>query len=709
MSLHTLFSPKSIAVVGASTRPGSVGNDVAKNIAKSDFRGDVYFVNPKGGELFGKPCYPSLSALPTSVELVMIIVPAAIVPQVLREAGEHLARAAVIISAGFRETGEAGRALEQEIVHIAKEYHLELLGPNCLGFIRPHLFLNASFASTLPTDGSIAFFSQSGALTSAFLDLTKGELGFSTFASIGNKATLDEAVLLNHFRDDEASQVIGFYTEGLRHAPKIITLGHELLQKGKPVIALKSGTTTAGTAASSSHTGALAGSDAAYSALFRQARITRANNFQDLLDLLGAFAQNPLPQGNRVAIVTNAGGLGVLATDACIEHGLTLATLSEDTVTKLKEILPPAANCNNPIDVLGDALADRYAQALHIIANDPHTDLLLVILTPQTMTEDLATAQAIAKIRTAHPKLPLVTVFSGKTLVAKGIAALRSANIPNYLSPERAARALGALAQVHHWKETAQTLPLPPLAEPNHDEAAALLSTAKDQQLTQLNEVLTTAFLKAYHFPFLESTVVTTSEEAQTFATQFGRNIALKIVSPDIIHKSDVGGVLINIEPSKAGEAFDQLIAAVTERAPHAKIDGALAVAMAEPDGLELLLGLKREPGLGTLVVLGLGGIYVEVFKDMSMRFAPLSGNDIEEMITELRCAPLLMGARGKKPIDLVRLRTYLATLSTIALQHPEIAELDINPLLTYPEGDHFRIVDARMRIDEETVEPGQE
>ncbi len=700
MSLHTLFSPKSIAVVGASTRPGSVGNDVAKNLAQSDFAGTLYFVNPKGGELFGKPCYATLADLPSTVELVIIIVPAAIVPQVLREAGEHMARAAVIISAGFRETGEAGRELEQEVIRIAEEYHLELLGPNCLGFIRPHLFLNASFASTLPVDGPIAFFSQSGALTSAFLDLSKGELGFSTFASIGNKATISEATLLSHFGDDEASKVIGFYTEGLEHAPELIMLGQRLLEKGKPVIALKSGTTVAGTEASSSHTGAVAGSDAAYSALFRQARIIRAQNFQDLLDLLGAFAHNPRPRGNRVAIVTNAGGLGVLATDACVKHGLELARLSETTVTALKELLPPAANSHNPIDVLGDALADRYASTLQIVAADSSVDLLLVILTPQTMTQDRETAMAITELRQKNPELPIITVFSGKQLVAKGIATLQQANIPNYLSPERAARALGALAQVSRWKtKSIQPLPLPPLTEPDTHEEISLLQTAHDQSLTDINEVLTTSFLKTYHLPFLESAVVTTPEEAQSFATALGRPIALKIASPDIIHKSDVGGVLVNIEPTNAATAFDTLMATVRQRAPQAKIDGALAVAMAEPGGIELLLGLKQEPGLGTLVVLGLGGIYVEVFRDISMRFAPLSGNDIDEMIDELQCAPLLQGARGQKPIDLVRLREYLARLSQIAINHPDIVELDINPLLVYPEADRFRIVDARMRI----------
>lgn len=699
MSLHTLFSPKSIAVIGASTRAGSVGNDVAKNLVESDFRGTVYLVNPKGGTLFGKVCYPSIADLPESVELVIIIVPAAIVPEVLRQAGEKMTRAAVIISAGFRETGEAGKKLEEEIMAIAQTYRMELLGPNCLGFIRPKIFLNASFASTLPVDGPIAFFSQSGALTSAFLDLSRDELGFSTFASIGNKATLDEAALLAHFQEDEATRVIGFYTESLTNAPQLIQLGHSLLEKGKPVIALKSGTTVAGTTASSSHTGAVAGSDAAYTALFRQARITRAHHFQDLLDLLSIFAHNPLPRGNRVAIVTNAGGLGVLATDACVENGLELAKLDDATVTALQAILPPAANSHNPIDVLGDALAERYAQALALVAKDKNVDLLLIILTPQTMTEDMATALAIANVRKYAPHLPMAAVFSGKKLVEKGIHLLRQAGIPNYLSPERAARTLGALAAFSTWK--AQTAsPLPKMfTDTDTATVTKILSEARENHRQDLGEAPATALLTAYQFPFLKSQLVSNRKEALAFARTIGKPIALKIVSPQIIHKSDVGGVLLQVQPDEAAMAFDHLIQTVKHHVPEAQIDGALAVEMAEAGGIELLLGLKQEPGLGTLVVLGLGGIYVEVFKDISMRFAPLSNADIDEMLHELKAYPLLAGTRGKPPIDLEKLREYLARLSQLAIEHPEIAELDINPLLVFPEGERFRILDARLRV----------
>lgn len=700
MSLHTLFSPKSIAVIGASSRPGSVGNDVAKNLVESDFRGQVYLVNPKGGILFGRTCYPSIQDIPDTIELAIIIVPASVVPTVLREAGEKLVRAAVVISAGFRETGPAGQALENELIAIANEYKLELLGPNCLGFIRPHLFLNASFASTTPTDGQIAFFSQSGALSSAFLDLGRGSLGFSTFASIGNKALIDERALLAHFAEDDATRVIGFYTEGLSDAYALIHAGQALLAKKKPVIALKSGTTVAGTTASSSHTGAVAGSDAAYDALFRQAGIVRAAHFQELLEFLASFSQNPLPRGNRVAIVTNAGGLGVLATDAATENGLVMATFEQATIQALQSVLPEAANSHNPVDVLGDALAERYAQALTIVARDPGVDLLLVILTPQTMTEDAATARAIVSLRRARPDLPIATVFSGQKLVERGIRLLNEGGVVNFLYPERAARALGALYRVQAWQHLSPRQPLDfDLPQVKEAEARQVLDETRQQGQVQLGQESAATFLKAYGFPFIESTIVKSPEEARAFALRLGRPLALKIVSPDIIHKSDVGGVILNVQPENADVTYQHLLTTVKVHAPHATLVGALAAEMSAPDSLELLLGLKQEPGLGTLIVVGLGGIYVEIMKDISLRFAPLTERDMDEMIDELRAAPILAGARGQTPVDRKALKRYLTYLSDIAVRFPEVTELDINPLAIESDGKTMRVLDARLRL----------
>ncbi len=702
MSLHSLFAPRSVAVIGASTTPGSVGNDVAKNLVESDFSGETYLVNPKTDTLLGRPCYPSIDAIPGSIELAIIIVPAKIVPAVLREAGERMVRAAVIISAGFKESGPTGATLEAEIVAIAREFHIALLGPNCLGFINPSAYLNASFASSIPTNGSIAFFSQSGALTSAFLDLTKGRLGFSLFASIGNKAVTDEKALLEYLRKDEGTKTIGMYTENLTDAVRLITLGRENLgsKRPKPIVALKSGTTAAGGSASSSHTGAVAGSDAAYDALFKQAGMFRAESFEELMDLLLVLDQNPVPRGNRVAIVTNAGGLGVLATDAAIENGLELAALDERTVRSLQEILPPAANTHNPVDVLGDALADRYAKTLKIVADDDGVDLILVILTPQTMTEAEKTAEEIAKLRKAKPKLPIVTVFSGAALVSAGQLVLQKADIPNLLYPESAARALGTLARFGDWQRSLRD-ESPTEYERDIDRARQVLADAEARGQFQLGERAAMDFLSAYHFPFLKSRLITSREEAAQFAAEIGRPIALKIASPDIIHKSDVGGVLLGVRPEEADVAYEHLLATVKVHAPDARIDGAMAVEMAETGGREILLGLKKEPGLGTLVVVGLGGIHVETFKDIAMRFAPLLPSDIDAMLDELKSLPLLLGSRGEASIDLGKLKEYIARLSQVAVDFPEIAELDINPLLSFPDGGAFRILDSRLRLIE--------
>lgn len=703
MSLHSLFAPRSVAVIGASTTPGSVGNDVAKNLIESDFSGEVHLINPKTDTLFGRPCYPSIDAVSGTIDLVIIIVPAKIVPAVLREAGERLVRAAVIISAGFKESGSAGAALEAEIVRIAEEFHISVLGPNCLGFINPSRYLNASFASSIPTKGSVAFFSQSGALTSAFLDLTQGRLGFSLFASIGNKAVTGEQALLEYLFKDEGTQTIGMYTENLVDAGKLIALGRENLatKRPKPIVALKSGTTAAGTSASSSHTGAVAGSDAAYDALFRQARMFRAESFEELMNALLVLDQNPVPRGNRVAIVTNAGGLGVLATDAAMKNGLELARLSDETVQALQAALPPAANTHNPVDILGDALAERYARTLQIVAADEGVDLLLVILTPQTMTEAEKTAKAIAKLRTSAPTLAIATVFSGASLVHSGQMALQKAGIPNLLYPEAGARALSLLARFGDWQRTLRT-ESPAAFTVDTARARQVLATAESTGQLQLGERPTADFLAAYGFPFLKSRLVTSREGAAAFAEELGTPIVLKISSPDIIHKSDVGGVLLNVKPEEANVAYEHLVATVKVHAPNAVIEGAMAAEMAaDHGGREILLGLKKEPGLGTLVVVGLGGIHVETFKDIAMRFAPLLPSDIDAMLNELKSLPLLLGSRGEAGIDLAKLKEYIARLSQVAADFPEIEELDINPMLAFPDGASFRILDSRLRLTE--------
>jgi len=699
MHLETLFSPTSIAVIGASTQVGSVGYTLTENLLHNGYNGKVYPVNPKTDTLFNIPCYANISLIPYDIDLAIIIVPAPVVPLVLREVGEKGIHTAVIISAGFKETGEIGKKLEDEIVSISKEYDIALLGPNCLGFLRPSLGLNASFAKILPQDGHIAFFSQSGALCTALLDLTGNSLGFSHFISIGNKAVIDDNTLLRFFANDTNVSVMSFYTEGLTDSKKIIETGRATItsSQAKPIIALKSGTTSAGTSASSSHTGALAGSDDAYRALFKQARIIRAESLENLLDLLSVFSHNTLPENNRVSIITNAGGLGVLATDAAIESGLRIASLSEESKKKLRAVLPPSASVNNPVDVLGDALALRYQNALEIVATDEETDMILVIVTPQTMTQSLETAEAIITIKKHYDK-PLVAVFAGKESLEPGILLLKENNVSVLTYPESSMQALGALSQVAHWRKQI-SVPAITLTNIDKEKAVVVIAKVKNEGRSTPTEKETSEILKAYGFPFFATYEVQNKEEAITAGHTIGKKVALKIVSPDIIHKSDAGGVILGIDPHDIGEAYDRLMATVKKKFPNARIDGALVVEMAEKGGKELLLGLKKEPGLGTLLVFGLAGIYVETLKDVTMRFVPVSETDIDEMIREIKSFAILSGVRGEAGVDMKYLREVLMRLTQFAIDFPEVEELDINPLLAFPHQEHFRVLDARIRL----------
>lgn len=700
MRLDTLFSPKSIAIIGASTTVGTVGNSLTENLLKNGYAGKIYPVNPKTDILFDIPCYQNIAAIPHDIDVAIIIIPASAVPNALREAGEKGVRGAIIISSGFKETGDAGKLLEDEVIAIATEYDIALLGPNCLGFLRPALGLNASFAKRMPRDGKIAFFSQSGALCTALLDLSSDNLGFSYFVSTGNKAVIGENELLRFFASDEQTEVMSFYSEGLTDSAKIIETGRAVLarSKAKPIIALKSGTTSAGTAASSSHTGALAGSDAAYQALFEQARMIRAESLEHLIDLLSVFSKNALPSGIRLGIITNAGGLGVLATDSAVMHGLEIATLSSETTAALG-VLPSAASTRNPVDVLGDALADRYRLAIDALIADTNVDMLLVIVTPQTMTQAKETAEAIADAKTRSDK-PIVAIYAGKVSLEEGLALLQKNDVATMTYPEAGARALAALAQVAAWRKHISSTPLI-FDNIDREAAAKIIAKVRSAGRIALSEQEAGAVLKAYGFPLLETHLARNKDEALAITRTFDKPVVMKIVSQDIVHKSDVGGVILAVAPGEGADAYEKLMMQVQAHLPEAHLEGALIAEMAEQnDGREIILGLKQEPGLGTLVLAGLGGIYVETFKDVSMRFAPLTREDAEEMLRELRSFPLLEGARGQKGIHMETLIRMIGRLSQLSSDFPEIAELDINPVLAFPESENFRVLDARIRLE---------
>lgn len=693
MPLQNLLQPASIAIIGASTNVGSVGNDVVKNIVTYGYEGRAYPVNPKATLLYDLPCFASIKEVPEVVDLAIVVVPAAIVIPIVEECGERGVKNIVIISAGFKETGEEGKARETALLDLVKKYDLTLLGPNCLGYINPHIKLNASFAKQMPNSGSIGFFSQSGALSTALLDMTHESLSFSQFLSIGNKTALQEKDFLTYFNTETNTHVIGFYSEDVTDARSFIEAGRSLT---KPAVVLKSGATEAGSKASSSHTGSLAGSDMAYSALFKQAHILRAETFQEFLDNLLITSKNSFPAGPHVAILTNAGGLGVLASDAVSKKGLRLAELSPETTKALQELLPPAASSHNPVDVLGDAPTKRYEEALALIGADQGVEMILVIVTPQSMTEATATAEALVRFR-EKSTLPLAAVFAGKDSF-KEARALLDPVIATYQMAEAGANALGALHTLSVWaKNTPEEITLP---NQSNATVAQIIEKAVKEKKTQLLAIEVESVLMNYGFTFPRAVTVTSRADAEENARLFSTPVVLKIISPEIIHKSDAGGVLLNIPPENIGSAYDTLIETITKNVPHAEIKGvSINEQIDSTHGKELILGIKTEPGLGKVVVVGLGGIYVEVFQDASLRFAPLTRNDVTEMLGELKSKALLEGTRGELPIDLEPIYEAILNLSNLAINHPEIESLDVNPFLVFPKGKKALALDARISL----------
>ncbi len=697
MPLTKLLHPSSIAIIGASTNPGSVGNDILKNVIFHGFQGKVYPVNPKTDNLYDLRCFPSITEVPEIVDLAIIVIPASLVIAVVEECGQKGIKNIIIISAGFKEIGDEGRERESELVALIKKYDLTLLGPNCLGFINPHLNLNASFAKQMPEPGAIGFFSQSGALSTALLDMTHESLSFSQFLSVGNKSALSEKDFLTYFNDEEHTKVIGFYSEDFTDAPSFITTGRNLT---KPAVALKSGATEAGSRASSSHTGSVAGSDLAYSSLLKQSHILRANTFQQFLDTLLVTSKNTFPEGTQVAVLTNAGGLGVLASDALTKAGLSLASLSEETTKTLSSLLPPAASSHNPVDVLGDAPMKRYEDALLTLAGDKEVHMLLVIVTPQSMTEAKETAEALIRFR-EQSSLPLVAVFSGKDSFTEAVALL-APHIATYTMPEAGAEALASLATLASFAQHKQTPPSEniPQVISKSEEVSQIFTQARQEQKTQLLTVEVESILAHYGFTFPRAVTITSHEDALENARLFKSPVVLKIVSPQIIHKSDVGGVLLDVAPENIPSAYDTLIETIRKNVPDAAIRGVSVNEQIDSShGKELLLGIKTEPGLGKALVVGLGGIYVEILKDVSMRFAPLDRQDAKEMVNELKTKAILEGARGELPMDLEALYDAIMALNQLVIDYPEIDSLDINPLLIFPKGQKLLALDARMSV----------
>lgn len=699
MNMNALFYPKSVAVIGASSEVGKVGNGLVKNLVEQKFAGTIFPVNPKISELYGLKCYPSISDVPEAPDLAVFAIPAAYVGSVLEESGKKGVKAAIIISAGFKESGADGAARELEIQNIAKTYDMAVIGPNCLGLINPEVNLNASFASLMPSAGSVAFISQSGALCTSVLDYAQAlGVGFSKFISIGNKACTDEIELIRYLTDDPKTKVIMMYEEQLARGPEFIKVVHNLTTRpnATPVISLKAGRTGEGAAASASHTGALGGDDAVIDAVFRKSGVIRAYSIEELFDYAIAFAHNPWPEGNRVGVITNAGGPGVLTADECVSHGLSLPPLSQEAQNHLKTVLPAAANTHNPVDVLGDAKADRYIAALDTVLGSRNIDQAIVLLTPQTTSEIEATAHGVIAAKRKHDK-PVIASFMGVKSVEPGVKLLQQAGIATTSFPEDAAAAMGALTHFSLRLKEPYSYPLKP-NNIDRNAVRSILQSVDRSKDTFLNETVSRSILAACGFTTLKSVVVTTKEELAVAGSTFQTTIAMKVISSDIVHKSDVGGVILDIKSIDLEAAYNEMMFMVSQKAPRARIDGVLLTQMAPKNGFEFILGGKRDYDLDVgVVMVGTGGIYVEVYKDISFGAVPVTRHGAEAVIGRTKTSSVLSGVRGKPPLDREALIDAIGRVSNLIEEFPEIAELDVNPFLLYEKGGV--VLDARVKV----------
>ncbi|HEY4662572.1 MAG TPA: acetate--CoA ligase family protein [Candidatus Humimicrobiaceae bacterium] len=698
MSLRNFFCPDSVAVIGAAREEEKVGHVIFENIISSGFKGKLFAINPHADEIHCIQCYPSILNVPVKVDLAIIVIPMQYVLQALEECSRKKVKWAIIISAGFKETGVEGAKRESQLIANAKEYGIRILGPNCMGIIDTGCPINATFSQLMPPKGRIGFISQSGALGSSILDWAKtNKIGLSKFVSLGNKADISENDLFDDWESDENTKVITAYLEGVKYGREFIKISSRVSKK-KPIIVIKSGNTDAGARAVSSHTGTLAGSAKAYEAAFKQAGIIRANTIRDLFNYATAFSYQPLPKGKKVAIITNAGGPGIMATDACEKSNISLTSLSKETIDKLKSFLPAAANFYNPIDVLGDARADRYRKTLEVIINDNNVNAVVVLLTPQAMTQPLKTAKAVVEVLDKSSRsIPVVTSFIGGTEVARAVKFLTENNIPSFDIPEEAVDTLGVMMDHTDWKSRL-SYPIESF-DVDRGKVKSIFDRCKVEERLELGELEAREILKAYGISVPEAELASDIKAAKEIAKRIGYPLVLKIVSPNILHKTDVGGVRVGIENEKElEECYDDILFHVKRYMPDVNIRGILVQEFIR-DKKETIIGVNEDPQFGPMIMFGLGGIYVEALKDVSFRIAPLSRQVAGEMIEEVKTVSLLKGTRGEVPSDIKSIIEIILKVSQLVMDFPEIVEMDINPLFVKKQGEGSIAGDARIRI----------
>ncbi|MEM1586267.1 MAG: acetate--CoA ligase [Candidatus Bathyarchaeia archaeon] len=697
MKLDAFFNPRSIAVIGASRDPSKVGHRVLKNLIEGGFDGTLYPINPNADEILGLKCYKNARVIQGEVDLAVIIVPANIVPSVLEDCGVKGVKGVVIISAGFGETGKEGAQLERELVSICRRYSIRMQGPNCLGIISIQNRVNASFAPAMPLPGNISFVSQSGALGSAILNWAiRNEIGFTKFISLGNEADLNAADFIEALGEDDDTKVIGFYIEGVKEGGRFLEVARKVSRK-KPIVAIKAGTTSAGIRAVSSHTGSLAGSEVAFSAAFKKAGIIRVNTLEELFNIILAFGSQPPLKGRRILIVTNGGGPGILATDACERANLELPTLEHDVVEDLRKNMPPQASLGNPVDVLGDADEKRYKIAIEAGLKSDNVDGIIVILTPQAVTPSEKVAETLAEVGRFSSK-PILASFMGFEESSTVIKILKRNRIPNYAFPEQAAYVLRSMYDYTLIINSPIEEKIPKV-EINADKILGIIQRVRSEgrSVLTINEAMTIA--NAAGIPMPKAAVAKSGEEAGRLADELGYPVAMKIISPDIIHKTDIGGVILGVKSrADVEENYELLLRRVRTIMPRARISGVLVQKMA-PRGKEVIVGAVRDPQFGPLIMFGLGGIYVDFLRDVSYSLCPLTRAEAARMIEETKTYALLRGVRGEPPSDINSIIDVMLRTSEVMMRFKEIAEMEINPLFVYGSGEGCLGVDMRIII----------
>ena len=704
--LDAMFNPNSVAVIGATARPGTVGRTALENLLHARFQGKVYAVNPKHEEVLGLKTYRSIRDIPQSVDLAVVVTPASTVPRLIGECVESGAKSAVVISAGFKERGAEGAALEHQIQEQLRRGSMRLLGPNCLGLMNPTIGLNATFAKDAPKVGNVAFVSQSGALLTAILDWSqREEVGFSAIVSTGSMLDVSWGDLLYYFGDDPHTKSILLYMELVGDARSFLSAAREVALT-KPIIVIKAGRSEAASRAAASHTGALTGSDEVLEAAFRRSGVLRVHSIADLFYMAEVLGRQPRPKGPRLTILTNAGGPGVLATDSLVANGGELAHLSPESISRLNEFLPAHWSHNNPIDILGDADSERYARALEIASRDPNSDGLLVILAPQGMTDPSQIAERLKPYAKEYSK-PVIASWMGGNSVAAGEAALNAAGIPTFSYPDTAARAFTYMWRyTYNLRGLYETPTLTERSEPGskcRTEAEQIIQDARSHGRILLTEVESKQVLSLYGIPTVETRIAGSEDEAVRLASEFGFPVVLKVLSETITHKTDVGGVKLNLQDEAAvRSAYRAIKSSLAEKAGSDQFSGVTVQPMVKLDGYELILGSSVDPQFGPVVLFGSGGQLVEVYRDRALALPPLNTTLAQRMMEQTRIFAALKGVRGRKPVNMAALEQLLVRFSQLVLEQRWIAEIDINPLLASPE--RLLALDARIVLHGPTV-----